>query len=348
MLVQFSLKIEKDGNRNWLVCRKLTTLDNSSGVKMDNQDLISFASPNPAQKKSGGGQFQADLEAINFNNNDRTMEQKFKAVQNLFATPSSGPPPPPPPRNALVSPNGGMMPPHPNLNRYASGGGFPPNQSYQQNFTQTPSISYNVNPPNQAVVNAGGRQSMFNQQSFYPPPPSIHTAGNSLSIQSQNPNFNQQMGLQRANSANGGFGPIPKSNSWNEEIRTCSTPKQSSSGLRHTSPPPTIVSDSRSSQGSRKSLQYKKKSLKDSLIDLGPSESDAANTTTVSILHDFDPLNESDNEEEEEEEIYWSSQKSNFSESFYDTNDPFSYMEQQVSFCPPKIYHPWDFLRIDK
>ena len=48
----------------------------------------------------------------------------------------------------------------------------------------------------------------------------------------------------------------------------------------------------------------------------------------MSILHDFDPLNESNNEEEEE--IYWSSQKSNFSESFYDTNDPFSYMEQQV------------------
>ena len=306
---------------------------------MDNQDLISFASPNPAQKKSAGGQFQADLEAINFNNNDRTMEQKFKAVQNLFSTPSSEPPPPPPPRNALVSPNG-MVPQHPNLNRY-SVGGFPsnPNQSYQQNFTRTPSISYNINPPNQAgaaVVTAGG-QSMFNQhQSFYPP--SIH-ATNSLSIQSQNnPNFNQQMGLQRANSANGGFGPIPKSNSWNEEILT-STPKQSSSTLRHTSPPPSIVSDSRSSASSRKSLQYKKKSLKDSLIDLGPSESDAANTTTVSILHDFDPLNESDNEEEEEE-IYWSSQKSNFSESFYDTNDPFSYMEQQVSFCSRKIYHP--------
>ena len=302
---------------------------------MDNQDLISFASPNPAQKKGGAGQFQADLEAINFNNNDRTMEQKFKAVQNLFSTPSSEPPPPPPPRNSLVSPNG-LMPPHPNLNRYGGGGGFPQNQSYQQNFTQTPSISYSINPPNQAAVVTSGGQSMFNQQSFYPPP-SIH-ATNSLSIQSQNPNFNQQMGLQRTNSANGGFGPIPKSNSWNEEILTSTPKQQSSSALRHTSPPPSIASDARSS-GSRRSLQYKKKSLKDSLIDLGPAEGDAANTTTVSILHDFDPLNESDNEEEEEE-IYWSSQKSNFSESFYDTNDPFSYMEQQVSFCSRKIYHP--------
>ena len=66
----------------------------------------------------------------------------------------------------------------------------------------------------------------------------------------------------------------------------------------------------------------------DSLIDLGPREEDAANTTTVSILQDFDPLNEC---EDEEEEIYWSSQRSNFSESFYDSNDPFSYMEQQVT-----------------
>ena len=294
---------------------------------MDNQDLISFASPNPAQKK--GGQFQADLEAINFNNNDRTMEQKFKAVQNLFSAPPTEPPPPPPPRNSLVSPSG-FVPQQPILNRY---GGLPPNQPYQQNFTpsRTPSISYNINPPNQAAAVVTG-QSMFNQGFNRPP---IHAA-NSLSIQSQKPNFNNEIGPQRTNSATGVFGTIPKSNSWNEDILT-STPKQSNASLRHTSPPPSIVSDSKST-GSRRSLQYKKKSLKDSLIDLGP-KIDAANTTTVSILHDFDPLNESDNEEEEEE-IYWSSQKSNFSESFYDTNDPFSYMEQQVSFCSEDLSPP--------
>ena len=54
----------------------------------------------------------------------------------------------------------------------------------------------------------------------------------------------------------------------------------------------------------------------------------------MSVLDIFDPLAES-GEEEEEEEIYWSSKKStsNFSESFYDTHDPFSYMEQQAELA---------------
>ena len=129
-----------------------------------------------------------------------------------------------------------------------------------------------------------------------------------------------------------------KSSSWNDEILT-STPKRlSNSSLRHTSPPPSLVSDVKSttSSNSQRSRQVKSHSLvkvKDpgSLIDLA-GQSEDGNTTTVSILHDFDPLNEANNEEEqEEEEIYWSSQRSNFSESFYDNNDPFSYMEQQVS-----------------
>ena len=127
-----------------------------------------------------------------------------------------------------------------------------------------------------------------------------------------------------------------KSSSWNDEILT-STPKRlSSSSLRHTSPPPSLVSDrsstSSNSSKTRQRLSYSQVKLRDpsSLIDL--DQSDDGNTTTVSILHDFDPLNETNNEEEEEEEeIYWSSQRSNFSESFYDNNDPFSYMEQQVS-----------------
>ena len=123
-----------------------------------------------------------------------------------------------------------------------------------------------------------------------------------------------------------------KSSSWNDEILT-STPKRlSSSSLRHTSPPPSLVSDrsstSSNSSKTRQRLSYSQVKLRDpsSLIDL--DQSDDGNTTTVSILHDFDPLNETNNEDEEE--IYWSSQKSNFSESFYDNNDPFSYMEQQA------------------
>ena len=129
-----------------------------------------------------------------------------------------------------------------------------------------------------------------------------------------------------------------KSSSWNDDILT-STPKRlSNSSLRHTSPPPSLVSDvqstaaSSTSHRSRQRLSYSQVKVKDpgSLIDLA-GQSEDGNTTTVSILHDFDPLNETNNEEEEEEEIYWTSQKSNFSESFYDNNDPFSYMEQQVS-----------------
>ena len=129
-----------------------------------------------------------------------------------------------------------------------------------------------------------------------------------------------------------------KSSSWNDDILT-STPKRlSNSSLRHTSPPPSLVTDVQStasshSQRSRQRQSYSQVKLKDpeSLIDLA-GKSEDGNTTTVSILHDFDPLNETNNEEEEEEEeIYGSSQRSNFSESFYDNNDPFSYMEQQVS-----------------
>ena len=128
-----------------------------------------------------------------------------------------------------------------------------------------------------------------------------------------------------------------KSSSWNDDILT-STPKRlSNSSLRHTSPPPSLVSDvqsttSSNSHRSRQRLSYSQVKVKDpgSLIDLA-GQSEEGNTTTVSILHDFDPLNEANNEEEQEEEIYWSSQRSNFSESFYDNNDPFSYMEQQVS-----------------
>ena len=127
--------------------------------------------------------------------------------------------------------------------------------------------------------------------------------------------------VQRSQSLTAGYSlAIPKSNSWNEDILT-STPKAPS--LRHTSPPPSVSASSESS----KKLSFKSKKDKDSLIDLGSKDEDAGNTTTVSILQDFDPLNESD---EEEEEIYWSSTRSHFSESFYDTNDPFSYMEQQA------------------
>ena len=130
-----------------------------------------------------------------------------------------------------------------------------------------------------------------------------------------------------------------KSSSWNDDILT-STPKRlSGSSLRHTSPPPSLVSEVQSttsskSYKSRQRLSYSqvKVTNPESLIDLGgPTGPEDGNTTTVSILHDFDPLNETNNEEEEEEEIYWSSQRSNFSESFYDNNDPFSYMEEQVS-----------------
>ena len=308
---------------------------------MDNQDLISFASPNPAQKKGGGGQFHADLESISFDNNNSrgSIEQKFKAVQNLFSTPSSAPPPPPPPRTVLpvVSPSGLVSYPAPapapalalpNTNRL---GGFP-GQPYQQNFLRTPSpLSNNINLPanqNAGLVRSAPGQSMFNQRPARPPAQQPSPAAATLSLQTPTSNYNQA-GVQRANSAGGGFGPgpIPKSSSWNEDILT-STPKpHSAAPLRHTSPPPSIAS-SEVSGATRKKLQYKTRSQTDSLIELIP-EGDAANTTTVSILHDFDPLNESDNEEEEE--IYWSSQKSNFSESFYDTNDPFSYMEQQVS-----------------
>ena len=306
----------------------------SRKLTMDNQDLISFASPNPTQKKDG--HFRAELESISFdNNNDRTVE-KFKAVQNLFSTPSSDPPPHPPPRAILpsVSPNGMFSYPNttmPNLNRYQAFS----SQVRQQNFTSFSNL------PNQnvAATSVAG-QSMFNQGINLPIQPHSSTS-NSLSNQNTKLSLpSNQNSLQRANSTgSGGFSySIPKSNSWNEEILT-STPKQnssSSSGLRHTSPPPSIVSDiksttSSSSSSGRRKLQYKSKANTDSLIDLGvpgPSEGDG-NTTTVSILHDFDPLNETDNEEEEEE-IYWSSQKSNFSESFYDTNDPFSYMEQQA------------------
>merc|ERR1712218_311261 len=173
------------------------------------------------------------------------------------------------------------------------------------------------------LVRSAG-QSMFNQGPARPPAQQPSPA--TLSLQTPNSNYNQTV-VQRANSAGGGVGPIPKSSSWNEDILT-STPKpHSAAPLRHTSPPPSIASSEVSGAASvatRKKLQYKTRSQTDSLIELIP-EGDAANTTTVSILHDFDPLNESDNEEEEE--IYWSSQKSNFSESFYDTNDPFSYME---------------------
>ena len=129
-----------------------------------------------------------------------------------------------------------------------------------------------------------------------------------------------------------------KSSSWNDDILT-STPKRlSTSSLRHTSPPPSLVSDAQSttssnSYKSRQRLNYSQVKVKtpESLIDLG-GQPDDGNTTTVSILHDFDPLNETNNAEEEEEEIYWSSQRSNFSESFYDNNDPFDYMLQQVSY----------------
>ena len=64
-------------------------------------------------------------------------------------------------------------------------------------------------------------------------------------------------------------------------------------------------------------------------------DGEGLNTTKVSVLDIFDPLAESGEDEEEEEEIYWSSKKStsNFSESFYDTHDPFSYMEQQAELA---------------
>lgn len=281
---------------------------------MDNQDLISFASPNPALKKDG--QFRSDLESISFdNNNDRTLE-KFKAVQNLFSTNQmSEAPPPPPPRNVqpIVSPNGLVSYPNrtlPNLNQL----NMYPGQAYQQNFNRMPSFQVN-NFPNQNP----SAQSMYQTA----PPGSSRPPSNSLSIQ-------QQGQVQRTQSLTYPS-VISKSNSWSDDFLT-STPKHQSPSLRHTSPPPSVVSAGASSNrsSSRKKLSYKgsKKTDPDSLIDLGPREEDAANTTTVSILQDFDPLNEC---EDEEEEIYWSSQRSNFSESFYDSNDPFSYMEQQVT-----------------
>ena len=292
---------------------------------MDNQDLISFTSPNPAHKKDG--QFRADLESLSFdNNNDRVvMQEKFKAVQNLFTNaPVSENPPPPPPRTVLptVSPNGLVTYPHrtlPNLNQQSM---FPvQNQQYQQNFHRMPVTAYpgSFNPiPNQAFGQSGPiiqqqQQSVnIRQQQAASVPAGIRFNTN-LVVKSNT--------VQRSQSLTAGNSlGIPKSNSWNEDILT-STPKAPS--LRHTSPPPSVSASSESS----KKLSFKSKKDKDSLIDLGSKDEDAGNTTTVSILQDFDPLNESD---EEEEEIYWSSTRSHFSESFYDTNDPFSYMEQQA------------------
>ena len=295
---------------------------------MDNQDLISFASPNQSQKQAG--QFQADLESISFDNNNENVVEKFKAVQSLFSNKAESAAPPPPPRSILpmTNKNGSITyqtPSLPNSNRY----NVFPSQSYQQNFSRPP--PYNFNFPNQ--TGAPG-QSLFNQGlSVHNSPP-----GSSLSPLESLRNINQT-NLPKAITASGGFAPMVKSSSWNDDILT-STPKRlSNSGLRHTSPPPSLVSDvksttSSSSQRSRQRLSYSsqvKVKEPESLIDLA-GQSEDGNTTTVSILHDFDPLNETNNEgEEEEEEIYWSSQRSNFSESFYDNNDPFSYMEQQVS-----------------
>ena len=293
---------------------------------MDNQDLISFASPNPSQKKAG--QFQADLESISFDNNNENVVEKFKAVQSLFSSTAESAPPPPPPRSMLpmTTKNGSITYQNsslPNSNRY----NVFPSQSYQPNLSRLP--PYNFNFPNQTAVPG---QSLFNQGlAAHTSPPS-----SSLSPLEKLKNINQT-NLPKASSSSGGFAPMVKSSSWNDDILT-STPKRlSTSSLRHTSPPPSLVSDAQSttssnSYKSRQRLNYSQVKVKtpESLIDLG-GQPDDGNTTTVSILHDFDPLNETNNAEEEEEEIYWSSQRSNFSESFYDNNDPFDYMLQQVS-----------------
>eukprot|EP00092_Neocalanus_flemingeri_P001614 GFUD01001721.1.p1 GENE.GFUD01001721.1~~GFUD01001721.1.p1 ORF type:complete len:1837 (+),score=416.06 GFUD01001721.1:479-5989(+) len=311
--------------------RRGQSLDNTNGLRMSNQDLISFVSPNPGQKKES--QARADLESINFDNNNGQTNQKFKAVQNLFSPTSEMPPPQPLPRTILpvLNQNGVLSYPNstvPNGNHY----NIFPGQPYQQNQTRMP---YNFNLPTQRFV-AG--QSMFNQTVTRPVQPTT----NRSSLQSfQNyPRqiYNVQPSMQRCNTSVGfssSSGSMVKSSSWNDEMHT-STPKQKTSlPVQHTSPPPSITSDFKSSSSTisleskskHKTKKYTAKAATDSLIDLNLTEKEDGNTTTVSILQDFDPLNESDNEEEE---IYWSSQKSNFSESFYDTHDPFSYMEQQA------------------
>jgi len=305
--------------------RRGQSLDNTSGLKMSNQDLISFVSPNPAQKKEGKA--RDDLETISFDNNNVQATEKFKAVQNLFSPTTELHPPQPLPRNVLpvLNQNGVLSYPSsalPNSNHY----NIFPGQHYQNR-----TMPYNFNMPNQGFV-AG--QSMFNQ--------TVTRPVTNLQSFPNYPNqiYNAQPTVQRSNTnpALSPNGSIVKSNSWNDEIHT-STPKQKSSfSSDYASPPPSINSNFKSasvcsvnsdnSRTNRKPKRYTTKAATDSLIDLNLSEeNEDGNTTTVSILQDFDPLNESDNEEEE---IYWSSQKSNFSESFYDTHDPFSYMEQQA------------------
>ena len=287
---------------------------------MDNQDLISFASPNQLQKKAG--QFQADLESISFDNNNENVVEKFKAVQSLFSNPAETAAPPPPPRTILPMSNktGSLTyqtPSLPNSNRY----NVFPSQSYQQNLRRHPPPPYNFNLPNQPPPPG---QSAFT-------PNTRSEASNSLSPLGNMKSLTHQTNIFKQASNSGGVASMVKSSSWNDDILTSTPKRPSSSSLRHTSPPPSLVSSSHSSK-SRQRLSYSQVKVRDpdSLIDLGQSED--GNTTTVSILHDFDPLNETNNgEKEEEEEIYWTSQRSNFSESFYDNNDPFSYMEQQVS-----------------
>ena len=65
------------------------------------------------------------------------------------------------------------------------------------------------------------------------------------------------------------------------------------------------------------------------------AQADELNTTKVSVLDIFDPLAENEGAPVEEEEIYWSSKRSTsqFSESFYDTTDPFSYMAQEAELA---------------
>jgi len=311
--------------------RRGQSLDNTNPncIRMSNQDLISFVSPNPAQKKEGVGKARDDLETINFDNNNEQTTQKFKAVQNLFSPSSEALPPQPLPRTILpvLNQNGVLSYPSsgvPNSNQYQ----VYPSQQYQPQIQAR--LPYNFNLPTQGFV-AG--QSMFN-----------HTVTRPVTNLQSFPNYpkqiyNAQPTMQRCNTSVG-FSPagsMIKSNSWNDEIHT-STPKQKTSlPVQHTSPPPSISSNfksssstisSESTKSKHKMKKYTTKAATDSLIDLNLSEvKEDGNTTTVSILQDFDPLNESDNEEEE---IYWSSQKSNFSESFYDTHDPFSYMEQQA------------------
>lgn len=285
---------------------------------MDNEDLISFASPNPSQKKEG--QFRADLESISFDNNNENVVEKFKAVQSLFSRTAETAAPAPPARTTLPvqNKNGGLtyqVSSLPNANRY----NVFPSQSYQQNLRRQPPPPYNFNLPNQPPPPG---QSAFT-------PNTRSEASNSLSPLGNMKSLTHQTNIFKQASNSGGVASMVKSSSWNDDILTSTPKRPSSSSLRHTSPPPSLVSSSHSSK-SRQRLSYSQVKVRDpdSLIDLGQSED--GNTTTVSILHDFDPLNEANNEEEEEE-IYWSSKMSNFSESFYDNNDPFSYMEQQVS-----------------